>query len=103
MKSYKDLAKEYSPKEIAESFFFPGESNKKQREESLETFRKFRREAESKRSPKDKLVSRLLQLRFLMEDYAKRIPIIPLIILPIFYKNILPGWKKRIKSLILTV
>jgi plasmid maintenance system antidote protein VapI len=71
MKSYKELARKYTPAEIAESFVFPGESDKKQREESLESFQKFRRETESRRSPKDKLISQLLQLRFLMEDYVK--------------------------------
>jgi plasmid maintenance system antidote protein VapI len=71
MKSYKDIEKQFTPEEIAESFVFPSELNKKGKEASLENFRQFRQGAESKRSSKDKIISQLLQLRFLMVDSLK--------------------------------
>ena len=42
MKSYNNLTLKYSPKEIAESFVFPGSKNEKQRQQQLEAFREYR-------------------------------------------------------------
>src|SRR5450432_2981781 len=70
MKSYKKLEVKYNTEELAESFIFPND-DKKAKESSLELFRQYRRKADLKRTPQDKLVSQLLQLRFLMEDYLK--------------------------------
>jgi len=71
MKSLKDIEKEYIPEEIAESFIFPGPKNLKAREALLEEFRKHRKKISEKQSEKSKLISQLLQLKFLMEDYLK--------------------------------
>jgi hypothetical protein len=69
MKSYTALVKKLKPEEIAASFIFPG--NKRNKDKSLHLFREHRKKADLKRTPKDKLISKLLQLRFLMEDYVQ--------------------------------
>ena len=71
MKSYKEIEKQYSPEEIAESLVFPGTKDPKEREALLEEFRKYRKKISDKQSGKSKLISQLLQLRFLIEDYLK--------------------------------
>jgi|SRR6267142_557442 len=71
MKSFKEIEKEYSPEEIAESIVFPGTKDPKGREAELSEFRKFRKKIADKQSEKSKLISQLLQLRFLIEDYLK--------------------------------
>jgi plasmid maintenance system antidote protein VapI len=71
MKSYKEIEKQYSPEEIAESLVFPGTKDPKEREALLEKFRKYRKKISDKQSEKSKLISQLLQLKFLIEDYLK--------------------------------
>lgn len=71
MKAYQKIEKKYKPDEIAESYVFPSDLDASQREQQLTLFRKWRKENESKRSTKSKLITRLLQLKFLMEDYIK--------------------------------
>ncbi len=70
MKSYKDLAQKYSPKEIAESFVFPGSKNEKQRQSQLEGFREYRQKIDESLTQKDRLIILLLQLKFQIEDYV---------------------------------
>ncbi len=71
MKSLKNIEKEYTPEEIAESFVFPGPKDPKEREALLESFRKHRKKVSDKQSARAKLISQLLQLKFLIEDYIK--------------------------------
>jgi plasmid maintenance system antidote protein VapI len=71
MKSLKNIEKEYTPEEIAESFVFPGPKNPKEREALLAEFRIYRKKVSDKQSEKTKLISQLLQLKFLIEDYIK--------------------------------
>jgi len=71
MKSFKEIESEYSPEEIAESIVFPGTKDPKGREAELSEFRKFRKKIADKQSEKSKLISQLLQLRFLIEDYLE--------------------------------
>ena len=68
MKLLKDIEKEYTPEEIAESFVFPGTKDPKKRETPLEEFRKHRKKTSERQSAKTKIISQLLQLRFLIED-----------------------------------
>ncbi|UYQ94857.1 hypothetical protein MKQ68_07095 [Chitinophaga horti] len=67
MKSYKAITKTYKPEEIAASFVFPVEKQKK--EEALSTFRHVRKKAEARKTLDEKIVANLLQLKFLIEDY----------------------------------
>jgi plasmid maintenance system antidote protein VapI len=71
MKSFKEIEREYSPEEITESIVFPGTKEPKGREAELSEFRKFRKKIADKQSGKSKLISQLLQLRFLIEDYLE--------------------------------
>ena len=70
MKSLKDIRKEYTPEEIAESFVFPGPKTLTARGELLKAFREHRKKVSDKHSDKTKLLSQLLQLKYLIEDYA---------------------------------
>jgi transcriptional regulator with XRE-family HTH domain len=69
MKSYKEIEKKYKPEEIAESYIFPNDLDSLQRAQSLEIFQNWRKNKESNRSTKSKLITKLLQLKFVMEDY----------------------------------
>ena len=69
MKSFKDIEKEYTPREIAEGLVFPGTKDPKERKAVLSEFRKFREKVKSAQTEKDKTISQLLQLKFLIEDY----------------------------------
>jgi plasmid maintenance system antidote protein VapI len=71
MKSLKKIEQEYTPEEIAGSFIFPGSKAPKEREAILEVFRQHRKKVSDKQSDKTKLISQLLQLKFLIEDYIK--------------------------------
>ena len=71
MKSLRKIEKEYTPEEIAESFVFPGSKDVTEREALLEAFRQHRKKVSNKHSDKTKLISQLLQLKFLIEDYLK--------------------------------
>lgn len=72
MKTYKELSKKYTQKEIAESFVFPPTKNKKEREAMLSELSQLRKQAASKQTPKEKMISLLLQLRFLIEDHLNK-------------------------------
>jgi hypothetical protein len=67
---YNDLLKQYTPAEIAESFVFPGPTDKNQREAMLSTFRAWRKGKMEKQTEESKAVSRLLQLKYLAEENA---------------------------------
>jgi plasmid maintenance system antidote protein VapI len=69
MKSLKNIEEQYTPQEIAESFIFPGTKNKKEREAMLSEFRTFRKKISTEQSEESKVISKLLQLKFLIEDY----------------------------------
>jgi plasmid maintenance system antidote protein VapI len=71
MKSLKDIEKEYTPKEIAESFVFPGPKGARERESLLGAFRQHRKKVSGKQSGTTKLISQLLQLKYLIEDYLR--------------------------------
>jgi len=69
MKSFKEIEKEYSSKEIAESLVFPDTRNSVEREDALIAFRKLRKEIADAQTEESKIISRLLQLKFQIEDY----------------------------------
>ena len=69
MKSYTDITKKHTSKEIAESLVFPGHSTNKERDQLLDDFRALRKHLSSKQTPESKRKSQLLQLKFLMEDF----------------------------------
>jgi|SRR6185437_12617963 len=71
MKSFKQIEKEYSPEEIAESFVFPGSKDPEKREALLSAIREYKSSIPSKQPEHLKIISLLLQLRYLMEDYIQ--------------------------------
>ncbi|TDW97438.1 hypothetical protein [Dinghuibacter silviterrae] len=71
MKSSKNIEKEYTPEEIAESFVFPGPKASPERDAMLEAFREHRKKVSEKQSERTKLIAQLLQLKYLIEDYIK--------------------------------
>ncbi|QJB30869.1 hypothetical protein HF329_05960 [Chitinophaga oryzae] len=71
MKSYKEIEKKHSPEEIAESLVFPGPKDPVKREKMLSALREVRKQQKENQSEESKLISQLLQLKFLMEDYLK--------------------------------
>lgn len=71
MKSYKEIAKKYTPEEIAESMVFPGAKATKEREAILSEFRDLRKRISDNQTEKSKTISLLLQLKFIIEDYLE--------------------------------
>jgi plasmid maintenance system antidote protein VapI len=69
MKSYKEIEKKFTPEEITESLVFPGTKDKKEREEIISEFRDIRKTMSDEQKEESKTISRLLQLKFLIEDY----------------------------------
>ncbi|WP_158563176.1 hypothetical protein [Chitinophaga silvatica] len=71
MKSQKktDKLSKYKPEDLASSIVFPGPEN--ENESRLELVSQYRKEWESKRTPKDRLISQLLQLKFQIEEVIR--------------------------------
>ncbi|HEY1202050.1 MAG TPA: hypothetical protein VGE79_13755 [Niastella sp.] len=67
---YNDLLKQYTPAEIAESFVFPGPTDKKQREVMLSAFREWRKKKSDEQTEERRVISRSLQLKYVGEDNA---------------------------------
>lgn len=70
MKTYKEIAKKHTSAEIAESLVFPSTMSAKERKAALAEFGQFRKQAADKLTQKEKTISLLLQLKFLIEDYV---------------------------------
>lgn len=71
MKSYTEIEKKLKSEEIAEGLVFPGPTDKRERESILEDFRQIRKELAAKQSEDSKQINRLLQLKFIIEDYLQ--------------------------------
>lgn len=71
MKSYTEVTKKHTPKEIAESLVFPGNYTKKKQAGLLDDFRAIRKQISGKQTPGKKLKSQLLQLKFSIEDFLQ--------------------------------
>lgn len=71
MKTEKKLQK-YSPEELAESFVFPLEQTKAEQEADARILKKLREEKADHLPRERRLLFRILQLKFQMEDYIKK-------------------------------
>ena len=69
MKSHKNIEEQYTPQEIAESFVFPGTKDPEERELMLAEYKKYRKQLSDNETEEGRIFSRLLQLKFQMEDY----------------------------------
>lgn len=65
------LNKDYSLSELADSFVFKTKLTKKQQESDASKLSEARKKVQSEMTDAQKLYAKVLQLRFLMEDYAK--------------------------------
>jgi hypothetical protein len=72
MKSSKNTNKQLTPAEMAEALVYPDMRSKGDRDEAIDELKKVRKKYAAEQTAEDKLVSQLLQLRFLMEDYLIR-------------------------------
>src|SRR5258707_5374627 len=61
--------KDYTLKDLAESYVFPDVVNGEERNDILNAFREFRKQKSDSQSIEGKSKNRLLQLKFFMEDY----------------------------------
>lgn len=71
MKSYKEIEKKHTQEEIAEALVFPVSASVDERNELMSAFKEIRKRQLAKQSGEDKLIAKLLQLKFLIEDYLK--------------------------------
>jgi plasmid maintenance system antidote protein VapI len=71
MKSYKEIEKKHTPEEIAAALVFPMSADARERDEMIAAFKEIRKKQIGKQSDESKLIAKLLQLKFLMEDYLK--------------------------------
>lgn len=69
--SYKKLLQENSPKGLAESFVFPAKLSAKQQKAADLQLTEVRQKAREKMTDAEKLTSRLMGLKFRMEDYFR--------------------------------
>ncbi|KAA2242414.1 hypothetical protein F0L74_07660 [Chitinophaga agrisoli] len=67
---FEALQQEYTLEEIAESFVFPGPQGP-EREAMLAEFTAFRKHARATETPEEKLIVRMLELRFQVQHYLK--------------------------------
>ncbi|HVA98756.1 MAG TPA: hypothetical protein VNG53_07675 [Bacteroidia bacterium] len=65
------LNKKYTSEELAESFVFRNKLTDKEKKESDTLLQKMRKKTQEEMTPEMILSSRLLQLRYRMEDYSK--------------------------------
>ena len=65
------IVKKYSPAEIADSIVFKNPVSKEETKEVSEELAEFRRKKRENQSVNQRLYAKVLQLRFLMEDYAR--------------------------------
>lgn len=69
MKSFEEIQKEYTAQEIAESLVFPDDRSAEEREKALSELRKFRKKIADEQTKESKTISKLLQLKYTIEDY----------------------------------
>lgn len=69
--STKKLLQKYTPAEIADSFIITEKVPVKQRNKADSQFREARKKKQAEMSEKDKLILRLMQFKFQVEDYLE--------------------------------
>ncbi|MGF7233137.1 hypothetical protein [Arachidicoccus sp.] len=69
MKSYKAIEKKHTPEEMAEALVFTSTESENERGAFMSEFRIFRKVLSENQTEKNRRISRLLQLKYLIEDY----------------------------------
>jgi plasmid maintenance system antidote protein VapI len=72
MKSFKEIEKKLTPNEIAEALVFPMSEDLDERERMISAFKEIRKRYAGNQSEESKTIAKLLQLRFLIEDYLSQ-------------------------------
>jgi len=68
---FKKLKEKYTDEELAESFVFKVKRSPEQKQKDAADIKTIREKLKAERTESDILYSRVLQLRYLMEDYSK--------------------------------
>lgn len=68
---YEELSKKYSDEELVEGFVFNETLDDKEQKKAEEDFRKLRLERLNNKSAQEILVGKILQMKFLLQDYFK--------------------------------
>lgn len=68
------LVEKYTPKELADSFVFRTKLTAKEKAKSVMQLNEMRKKMKQKNTPKQELLSRLLQLKYQIEDYSNNAP-----------------------------
>ena len=71
MKQLRELQKKYSNEEIAESYIFPDDSDIEQKNKAKEQFVAFRNKRSLQQPKEERIITELLRLKFIMEDYIR--------------------------------
>ena len=66
---YKKLSKKHTPEELVDAFVFPVKLTAKQQKEAAKQLAAARKKTQAEMTDYDRLISRLYQLRFQLEDY----------------------------------
>ncbi len=72
MKTTRNKFKEYSDKELAESFVFPSYQTEEQRQDDSIVIQKLREESSKNRTEETTMMLQLLHLKYKIEDYIKK-------------------------------
>jgi len=67
--SIKKLMEKYTPEELADAYIFPVKLTLKQKKEAATQLAEARKKTQAEMTEKDRLISRLLQFRFQLENY----------------------------------
>lgn len=68
MRSFNEIEKKLTPKEIAEALVFPMSTDSNEREKMISAFKGIRKRYLENQSEESKMIVKLLQLKFLIED-----------------------------------
>lgn len=68
---FEELSRQYTEEELVESILFNEEVDPGEQKEAEEEFRKLRLERLKQASPQEKLLSKLLQMKYLMQAYFR--------------------------------
>ena len=70
-KIYQELKKKYTDKEIADSMMIPADLTKEEKQQAHKEIKEFRLKLLSETTEEDRILSDVMRLRFLIEDYIK--------------------------------
>jgi plasmid maintenance system antidote protein VapI len=96
--SYKKLLKQHTPEELAEAFVFPVKLTAKQKKEAALQLAAARKKTQEEMTEEDRLISRIYQFRFRLEDYLNSKEYNPELTFGHFLKNYVELLNKKRKS-----